>query len=319
MKPLLTAILIFIGLSSFAQKQNVYFLTDSDKYVSTQDSADYIRIVREPDRASTLFNVFEYYPNGKPKSLGKSSTIEPPTYEGEFATFYANGKKKRIFHFSNNRLVGPQYDYYPNGQLYHVKDYAPHILYDDADDKFTFSEEYDSLGTQRIKEGNGYHTEYDSDFKQIVDEGPVKNGKPDGNWKGFDKDVKVKFVETYHNDSLVSGISVGEHGDTVKYTVREVKPHYKTGTKGFIRYLVKNIYYPDYEKTYNIQGVVVLQFIVEKDGKVSNVKVTQHVSKNLDNEAASVIKDCKDWVPGIQYGRYVRSYFIVPINFALGN
>lgn len=319
MKLLLTALLIFTGLASFAQKQNVYFLKNDGRYVDDRDSADYIRIVREPDSASTLYNVFEYYPNGKLKSQGKSSWIDPPKYEGSCATFYANGKKKGILNFTNNRRVGLQYDYYPNGQLYDVKDYAPHILYYDIDDKFKFSEEYDSLGTQRIKEGNGYHVEYDSHFKQIVDEGPVKNGKPDGNWKGFDKDVKVKFVETYRNDSLVNGISVGEQGDTVKYTAREVKPHYKSGDQDFIKYLSKKIYYPDYERANNIQGVVMLQFIVEKNGKISNVKVTRHVSENLDKEAMSVIQNCKDWVPGTQYGRYARAYFTIPINFSLGN
>jgi len=318
MKLLLTAILIFIGLNSFAQRQNVYFLKNDGRYVTERDSADYIRIVREPDSASTLYNVFEYYPNGKIKLIGKSSRIDPPIYEGICATFYSNGKKKEILNCSNNREVGLQYVYFPNGKVYRVDDYAAPTKYE-VGDKFTMSEEYDSLGTELIKDGNGYHVEYDSHFKQVISEGPVKNGKPDGSWKGFDKDLKVKFFETYRNDTLVNGTSVGEQGDTVKYTARTVEPHYKGGTKGFMNYLVRNIHYPDYERANNIQGVVVLQFIVEKDGKISNVKVTRHVSHNLDNEAVNVIQDCKGWVPGIQYGRYARAYFSIPINFALGN
>ena len=90
------------------------------------------------------------------------------------------------------------------------------------------------------------------------------------------------------------------------------------GYEGLAKYVSENIIYPAIAKEYNIQGKVYVQFIIEKNGKVSNVKVVRGVDKNLDKEAVRVIKSSPDWKPGIQRGKAVRVYFTVPINFQLG-
>src|SRR6201996_6216821 len=112
MKFSLIALFILAFVPAFAQKQNVYFLKNNGTYVNDRDSADYIRIVREPDSASTLYNVLEFYPNGKKKLIGKSSRIDPPNYQGTCMTFDKNGRKKEIQNFKNNLPAGMQYEYF---------------------------------------------------------------------------------------------------------------------------------------------------------------------------------------------------------------
>jgi TonB family protein len=96
-----------------------------------------------------------------------------------------------------------------------------------------------------------------------------------------------------------------------------VPPQFKGGVPGFGRYLSNHIEYPTYARQNNIQGRVVLTFVVEKSGQVTEVKVTKSVSKELDAEAARVLNASPKWVPGTRFGRAVRVIYSVPVAFAL--
>src|ERR1700754_2788904 len=115
MKFFYTLALIFTATLCFAQRQNVYFLKNNGQYVDVRDSANYIRIVREPDSASVLYNGSEFYLNGKQKLIGKSTTINPPTYDGQCAVYYANGKIKSLINYKKGAKAGKDFEFYPNG------------------------------------------------------------------------------------------------------------------------------------------------------------------------------------------------------------
>ena len=319
MKFYLTAILLLASFSLFAQKQNVYFLKDDGRYVTNRDSADFIRIVREPDSASTLYNIFEFYPNGTKKLVGKSSRIDPPKFEGPCVVYFKNGARKALFNYKNNLLSGAQYEYYPNGKIYIAKTY-PEVKseeYRETED-YLITDELDSLGAVLVKDGNGYYKGFDDKFKKVIDEGPIKDGKPEGQWKGTDEGMHLRFFENYSNGELVLGISVTDKGDTVKYTkARGTEPHYKGGLTSFYSYISNSVKYPDYEKEHNIHGKVILSFIVEKDGAITDIKVLSPVTVNIDNEAIRVLHESRKWIPGTFYGRPIRTQYTIPMDFSL--
>jgi TonB family protein len=321
MKLILTLITLLTASASFAQRQNVYFLKNNGKYVDSRDSADYIRIVREPDSASTLYNVFEYYLNGKMKLVGKSSTIDPPVFEGQCAGFYKSGLKRILTNYKKGLEVGSEYQFYPNGKPYLVKEYPDNNdRYNNINNNFLIMDNLDSLGTVLVEKGNGYYKGYDNEFKYINEEGPIKSGKRDGLWKGDFKNTKTTFAETYENGSLITGTATFEDGKTTTYVKsRGVPPQFKGGLEAFSRYLGSNIQYPDDARANNVQGKVILTFIVEKDGKISNVTVSKSVSPSIDTEAVRVIKNSPAWVPGIQFGHPVRVWYNVPVSFALSD
>ena len=97
----------------------------------------------------------------------------------------------------------------------------------------------------------------------------------------------------------------------------EEMPEFPGGYEGLAKYLSDSITYPAIAKEYNIQGKVFVQFVVEKNGKVSNVKIVRGVDKNLDKEAVRVVQSFPDWKPGKQKGKEVRVSLVVPINFKL--
>jgi len=86
---------------------------------------------------------------------------------------------------------------------------------------------------------------------------------------------------------------------------------------GFRKYIAYNLKYPKEAMDKQIQGTVYIQFIVEADGAMSNIKVIRGVSKELDGEAIRVVSNAPKWVPGEQKGKKVRVSYTFPINFAL--
>ena len=84
-----------------------------------------------------------------------------------------------------------------------------------------------------------------------------------------------------------------------------------------MNYLSKNTHYPAATKRDGIQGRVVVSFIVEPDGSVSNAKLVRSVDANLDREALRVVSEMPKWTPGKQDGNTVRVRYSLPITFRL--
>lgn len=97
----------------------------------------------------------------------------------------------------------------------------------------------------------------------------------------------------------------------------EVMPEYPGGQKALFAYLSENIRYPQIAKENKIEGRVIVGFVVEKDGSISNVEVVRSVDPSLDKEALRVIKSMPRWKPGKIRGKPVRVKYRVPVNFKL--
>lgn len=97
----------------------------------------------------------------------------------------------------------------------------------------------------------------------------------------------------------------------------ESQPSFPGGEREMYTFLAANIQYPAAAARANVQGRVTLQFIVEKDGSVSNPKVLKGIGFGADEEAARVVSSMPKWTPGMQNGRSVRVYYTIPIMFTL--
>ena len=84
-----------------------------------------------------------------------------------------------------------------------------------------------------------------------------------------------------------------------------------------IKFLQKNIRYPEEAKNKNIQGRVMVEFVIDTDGLVDDVKVLQGVHPLLDEAAIELVKAMPPWKPGSQDGKFVRVKFSLPIRFQL--
>ena len=85
------------------------------------------------------------------------------------------------------------------------------------------------------------------------------------------------------------------------------------------KWIAKNVKYPVLAMENGIQGKVYIQFVIERDGSITDVKVLRGVDASLDKEAVRVVKAMPKWKPGKQRGKPVRVSYTLPINFQLSN
>lgn len=97
----------------------------------------------------------------------------------------------------------------------------------------------------------------------------------------------------------------------------ESQPSFPGGMEKFYEYLRKTVKYPAMAQENNVQGKVFLSFVVEKDGRLTDIKVDRKLGSGTDEEAVRVLKASPKWVPGIQNGKPVRVKYNIPISFTL--
>ncbi|MDB5285563.1 MAG: hypothetical protein JWR05_512 [Mucilaginibacter sp.] len=101
------------------------------------------------------------------------------------------------------------------------------------------------------------------------------------------------------------------------FTAVEQSPSFLGGDVEFQNYVVKNVRYPAKARENKTQGRVIVTFVVEPDGSLTNARVVRGIGDGADEEALRVIKASPKWLPGIQNGRKVRVQYTVPIQFSL--
>lgn len=111
--------------------------------------------------------------------------------------------------------------------------------------------------------------------------------------------------------------TIPQKQDPDVYTVVEKMPEYPGGEEARIKFLVTNIKYPPKARKEGIKGTVFVTFIIEKDGKITNVKALKGIGGGCDEEAVRVISMMPNWKPGMQRGEAVRVQFNMPIKFHL--
>ena len=143
------------------------------------------------------------------------------------------------------------------------------------------------------------------DIDAVIATKTVENGVTDGT--GFNPDDYKQVVETTTPE------------EEKVYTWVQVKPSYPGGEEARLKWLRENLEYPQQAIADEIQGLVQVGFVVEKDGSITNVKVVQSAHSTLDREAIRLVKAMPKWIPGKQNGNTVRAYFTQPIRFVLRN
>jgi len=105
--------------------------------------------------------------------------------------------------------------------------------------------------------------------------------------------------------------------ETKVFDVVEQMPSFPGGPSALFEYLSKNIKYPVVAEENGVQGRVIVTFVVEKDGSITDVRVVKSVDPSLDKEAQRVVKSMPRWIPGKQNGSAVRVKYTVPVTFRL--
>ena len=131
----------------------------------------------------------------------------------------------------------------------------------------------------------------------------------------FDQGTDDRNVVREHKDEVIVEEKTPEPEQV--FTAVEQMPAFPGGDAELMKYLSSHINYPPMAMENNIQGRVIVQFVVTKTGKVGEVRVVRGVDRDLDNEAVRVVKSLPDFIPGKMNGQAVNVWYTLPVTFKL--
>jgi len=259
--------------------------------------------------------------------------------EGPSALFYPNGKIKEKKNYADGLINGWAFYYFENGNLKEKEYYidgtingADTLWYETGELKGIYP--YDDgklqglyLGwyeNHKISEKYFYKNNrmYGKQFEYYATDtlkwtGDYQKGERNGYFRSYYGNGKLKREERYEDDSLITGRILDSAGKEIEYYPFEKLPEFPGGESVLMSFISKNIVYPRSAIMNELQGRVIIGFIVDKNGRISDVKVVKSVSPSLDKEAMRVVKMMPAWTPGMRDGIPVKVAYNLPVKFVL--
>jgi antitoxin component YwqK of YwqJK toxin-antitoxin module len=265
---ILTFCLIVLYLAAFAQEAPVYY-GKNGKIVSNRDSAIYYRVI--DSREGDSFKFTEYHKDGTWIKAFAKGNLNYPDYENVETIYYKTGKVAMVMEYEHYRLRKAT-SYYPNGVLMQVIDYHNKIWPD-----VVVVYDADSLGNVHIFNGNGTRKETDSlrlpaAHEHFTMEGPYKNGRKDGVWKGSD-DKGITFEEQYEEGKFISGKSRAADGKKYKYERSYVNANFDGDPRDVEKRIRHSLKTPADTLTLraNVHHVLSLSYTIDENGELKDI------------------------------------------------
>ncbi len=222
---------------------------------------------------------------------GSYKDLQGTKKTGMFKGYHKNGQLKYSVSYEDNTPEGAYLSYFSNGQKQLEGNYFQ------GNKKGTWKE-YDSTG-----------------FLYAVDN--FTKGNFTGESITYYPNGFIKRKETYLDGKLEVGKCFTLAGNDTTYFPRFENPKFPGGEEELYKYLGKTIKYPPIARELGIQGKVILQFIVDKEGNLQELKVLNNPNQSLTDEALRVVKLMPAWTPGRSEGELVKVSFKLPVKFQL--
>ncbi|MEO6251863.1 MAG: energy transducer TonB [Ferruginibacter sp.] len=237
-------------------------------------------------------NFLFYYIDGAKNESGRYDNGKK---EGEWTQWYDDGKVLAVYHYKNGKMTGTNVSWHENGKA------------------------LDSFILDQAGNGMGYGF-YASGVKKY--EGNFVAGVKSGKWTyyydvpRYHRSMEVNFEA----DSLIGSKCFDLNGEPQDLCIYEREATFKGGNESWVGYLVRELGDSDYakhmKKSRTIYEVIV-RFMVNKDGTVSDAKVENRGIKKLDKIAEHIIMNSPVWQPAIQYNQKVNAYRRQPLTFTV--
>jgi antitoxin component YwqK of YwqJK toxin-antitoxin module len=316
MKSNLFAILfLLIPIISFSQQspsRKIYL--DSTWNETTEENHHYYRIVKEYYSEKENYTFFDFYKSGVLQMEGNSKKREHLSHNGQFVYYFENGNKQKVMRYKDSKPIGKEYNWYENGapksEIEHLEKVKEGNL------NFKINQFWNSKNIQTVVDGNG---DYDDVGKNGETKGNVKNGFKNGIWTGHNKTLSVRFTENYENGKLISGISIDSSNIEHSYKIEKKNPEPAKGIKNFYNYIGSNFKVTKEAEINNINGQIILRFVVKKDGSINDIEILKGIDPKMDEEAIRVLKGYGNWLPGKFKGVNFTVSYTLPITILSGS
>lgn len=306
MKLPLLFVLCACACSAYSQRSTTHYFNVKDEPVESADNAAYYVLDSLWDDLSSSSNSF-YVSSNKPRYAERRNSLDKARMR---TWYYESGGVQMKGFFKQGLPIAMVSFFYENAKP------MSQILFKESRN-FAIMEYWDSLGNKIVDNGNGTG---DITFRSVQyfipgGTGTVSSGIKDGLWKGTD-DSGV-YEETYKRGELING-TMQSDGKTYAYTKIEAAPEFVGGVSAMSKFVAQTMRYPAAARRMGREGVVFMEFIVERDGSITGTKVIKGVAEELDAEALRVVSKMPRWTPGSRRGVPVRTRFVLPVKFVLG-
>lgn len=230
----------------------------------------------------------QYYQTGQIMAVGSVKNGRPAR---SVKSFYENGKPQGELEFEHFELT--------RVSIVRVINY------------------WDSIGNKIIDNGNGQCTCVLNPFENatVAENGKIVNQLKEGEWTA--NTAIYSYRETYENGQLQRG-TLNYRGESFDYNVIEESAQPAGGMEALYAHVGRVMKYPVKARRQGIQGRVIVQFVVQKDGTLTDTHVINGIGGGCDEEAIRAIMSSPKWKPGKQRGRPVKQRYMLPIQFRLG-
>lgn len=172
------------------------------------------------------------------------------------------------------------------------------------------------LVTAKIPDAEKRNTEKINIVEQVTDK---EIANPEDTDNGQTDNIAYEGDNTKKDltESITPAIPAENNDDVLNFRVVEQLPEYPGGMSAFMKWLTNNLRYPYIAQKNNRQGKVIVAFIINKDGSISDIRLVKGVDASLDHEALRVVNMMPKWKPGKDNGKPCRTYFCIPVVFKL--
>ncbi len=232
---------------------------------------------------------FEYfYPN---KNLQSTGDYQNGKKEGVWLSFYTDASIKDSTTYLHDKKIGTSYQWHQNGFL---------------GDSAVWNTDGSGVEVAWFDNGNpSFAGMYAAENKMM------------GKWQFFHRNGKVSSIELFNDGVLKDKQYFDENGNPEDSTNNDKPAQFPGGINAWMKYLIKNIYFPSQYKFENAdKAVVVVNAIVDEDGNVTNVELNTSLYPAFDNIALNVIKKSPKWIPSISHNRKVKYVFTQAVFFS---
>jgi TonB family protein len=307
-----------ILISSFSSGQDIMRKSyDAEDNLTDEQNGHYYiqhkQIYKDVDTIRSF-----YSKSGKVRSIEQVNELG--NQEGSSIFYHENGVVKIKASFEKGFVSGDVRSWYPDGKSQSIEFFLAEKASGSVGNS-VLVDYWDSLGNQMIIKGTGFCKcvfNILSNSKKILEEGKLIEGTRDSVWIGYHNNGLKYFEEIYSKGELQSGQSFDKSGNQYFYKSVEEMAVLGETFNNFYEHVGKTLQYPKEARRKRIQGKVFVEFVIDRDGSVTNVKAIRGIGHGCDEEAIKAVKSSPPWSPGRQRGQPVRQRMVLPIDFKIG-
>jgi TonB family protein len=255
------------------------------------------------------------YPENKVVADYFYATNERKQYHGRYLSYHSNGRMNDSMHYVYGKKQGLHFGWHDDGSIRMQYRYVNDMPFDTC---LTWDKEgYVRSLLVADSNGNGFEqTMYDNG--KVKEIGRLKDGLRYGPWKVKNEEGQIVMELQYLADSLVETRCLDSLGVTIAGDcIYEKVPSFPGGLKGWSKFLELNLRYPHDALSMQVQGVVKVKFVVQKDGSISDLEILSSPHKSMSAEVLRLMKKSPSWVPAIQLNKPVNYRHIQSVAFKL--